>query len=399
MGKISSKGYLFNWRHHLLPVVVWLATVACVVGLFSYRARRFEVLGMAQGQIRQVAATCPGRIISVPVELFDEVKKGQIVAVLDTILEDVNRPEDIKAQLATISAEIEHLSAQLIAAQDTLIAEKTDRETNRLADQRRFSADVDNARLQILSLRAQIASDQITLDDLAMEVKIVEDLLNKGAVAAYELEKAKVQHESLAKKVEENGRLLEEAQNDLKEALQRQQEYARTQPYHPSVDSALDVIRKEIKVQERLMDELLVQHKPLEIRSPIDGVVVQVPGRANETLTRRPGEKVLRRAGEVVVAGEPIVAIAETQSREIVAYVSARQLGRLQDKMTVEVVKDREPAQIAMAQVVSVGPVMELMPEQLWRNPTIPQWGLPILIRVPPGLKVIPGEVVGVRGL
>jgi len=40
-----------------------------------------------------------------------------------------------------------------------------------------------------------------------------------------------------------------------------------------------------------------------------------------------------------------------------------------------------------------------LMPERLWVNPNIPEWGRPILIKIPPGLELVPGELVGVRGL
>jgi hypothetical protein len=39
------------------------------------------------------------------------------------------------------------------------------------------------------------------------------------------------------------------------------------------------------------------------------------------------------------------------------------------------------------------------MPERLWRNPNLPQYGLPVLIKIPPGMELVPGELVGVRGL
>jgi len=67
--------------------------------------------------------------------------------------------------------------------------------------------------------------------------------------------------------------------------------------------------------------------------------------------------------------------------------------------MPVELIKDREPAQIATSQVTHIGPIMELMPERLWLNPNIPQWGRPVVIGVPDGLDLISGEIVGIRGL
>ncbi len=147
------------------------------------------------------------------------------------------------------------------------------------------------------------------------------------------------------------------------------------------------------------MDELLARSKPVELKAPIDGVVIAIPIRANEALLRRPGEKVLRRAGEVVASGEPILAVAQVQPSEIVAYVGEAQLGQLREKMPIELVKNTPPAQIARSEVMFVGPTVEVMPERLWRNPAIPQWGRPIVVKIPEGLKLVPGELVGIRQL
>lgn len=403
---ISPTSFLSRLRRHILPIMVWLSVVACVVGLFSRRSQRFEVLGIAQGQVRQIAATCTGRLKSVPVSLFEQVEVGQTLAVVDTILDNEQLLEaELKSQLAAATAEIEHLVAQLIPTQEALLASEADREINRIADMRRFLVDVEQNRLQILGLRSQIASDRIVLEDLAIEVKITEDLLEKEAVAPYELQKVKVQYNSLAKKIEEDQHMLEQAKSDLGQAQQRHDDYARKHPFHPSVNDALDVIRKAIGVQEHLMDGLLSQlealksREALELKSPFDGVVVGLQANTNEVAFRRPGENILRRPGEVVTAGDPIFAIAETEPSEIIAYVNEAQLGQVREKMPVELIKNTQPAQIAWSEVIFVGPTAELMPERLWRNISIPQWGRPIIVNIPEGLELVPGEIVGIRGL
>jgi len=391
---------------HLLPVLVWLGAIACVIGLFSWRSQRFEVLGIAQGQVHQIAASCTGRLKSVPVNLFEQVEVGQTLAVLDTILDNEQLLEaDLKSQLATAMAEAEHLTVQLVPTQEALLAEESDREINRAGQMRRFLVDVEQARLQILGLKVQIASDRIVLDDLAFEVKITEDLLEKEAVAPYELQKVRVQYDSLAKKVEENQRMLEQSEGDLKQAQQRLDEFIQRQMEHPSVDSSLEIIRKEIRVQEELMSGLLVQletlklRKSLVLKSPFDGVVIPIQGQANQTILRRPGEDVIRRAGEVIRTGDPILAVAELKPSEIIAYVNENQLGLVQKKTEVEIVKNRYPEQKARSEVMYIGPTIELMPERLWRNPNVPQWGRPIVIEIPERLELISGELVGIRTL
>lgn len=364
---------------HLLPILVWLGALAGVVGLLHHRSQRFEVVGFARSQVRQIAATCTGRLKSVPVQLFENVSQGQVVAVIDTVLDN----EHLQAELATISAEIDRLMAELVPTQDRLVAEATNLTSNRIADNRRFSADVEAARLRILELKTLLATDRIALEDLGMEVKIAQELVGQDAIAPYELQKVEVQYNALAKKIEENERLLEQATQDLKQAQERQNEFAQHQLQHPSVDGALDVIHKSITVQERRIEELLARREALELSSPFDGVVSQI----------------LAQPGEAVLAGAPILTIAEITPREVVAYAGEDQANQIRAGAQVELIKNTEPAQVAWSQVSYIGPVIEQMPIRLWRNPNIPQWGRPMLITIPPDLKLISGELVGVRRL
>jgi multidrug resistance efflux pump len=283
----------------------------------------------------------------------------------------------------------------------------SDIESTRANSERRFSLDVENARLKILDLQVTIVSDRIRATDLETEVKICQKLLEDGAIAPYELDKAKAQCDALSAKIKENERLLEQAQTDLKDAELRYGQFAQRELRVPSVDAAMEVIRKKINVEEETMNGLLKRLDALKSRqavaltSPIDGVVVPIPlqGRSRELLEQRAGEQVIRRSGEVVAAGEPILAVAEEAPTEIVAYVSEQTVGHIRENMPVDLVTTRAQAQIAKANIADIGPMVELMPQRLWRNPNLPQWGLPIVIKVPPGLLLMPGETVGVRGL
>ncbi len=395
-----------SYLRHMIPVVVWLSAVASVALLFRQRAQRFEVVGIARGEVRQIATSSTGRIKEIPVELFQPVKAGQTLAVVNTVLDNEQMIEtELTAQINTAAAEAERLVALLIPTQEQLQMDAANLQINREDNYRRFIVDAERARLRIFELQAQIASDRVTLDELAMEVKVREKLLEDEAIVPYELERVKGQHQSLARKIEENERLLEQAKADLDEAERRRDEFAEQEVPKQSVPEALEAIRKEIKVQEQLMKGLSEQlaalrsRRAVELKSPIDGIVIPIPAEDNEALHQRPGEQVLRRTGEVVAAGDPILAVSQLQPTEIVAYVNEQQLELVREQMAVELVKTRVPAQIAQAYVLSISPTIELMPQRLWRNPTIPQWGRPVLIDVPPGLSLVPGEVVGIRGL
>ncbi|MHC4791042.1 MAG: HlyD family secretion protein [Planctomycetota bacterium] len=384
-------------RVHVLPFLVWLGALAGVVVLFHQRAQRIEVLGIAQGQVRQVAATCAGRLINVPVQLFQQVRKGDIVAVIDTVLDN----EDLQSQLDIAKAEIQRLSAELVHTQEQLLAEAANQQTNWIADRRRFSIDVENARLRRLELKVLIETDRTMLDGLQLNKKISmsQSLSDQNDIPYYELQKTKVGYDAVAKKIEDNKQLLARAEQDLKEAQQRLDEFVQHKLQQPPVHSALEVIRQSITVQEQLIKGLLARRDPLILKSPIDGVVLQLHGRARDVVLRRPGEYVFRREGEVVLPGDPILSIGSMTPTEIVAYANQRQLGQIQEGMSVQLIKNTEPAQIARSQVTYLAPTLERLPEWLWQTPNIPEWGYPMRIEIPPTIKLSPGEIVGIRGL
>ena len=376
---------------HILPVLVWLAAVACVGFLFTRQTQHFEVVGIARGQMRQVAASRDGVLKMVSVELFEKVRKGQILAMLDD--------KEINASIETAAAEINHLMSQLVPTQDSVIAEAAERESDYKITKRRYALDVENVRVRMLELKTVIETDRITLENLGLEVRIAEHLLEEQAIAPYELQKSDALYDTLAKKIKTNEHLMLQYQADLDNAQKRSDQLAANQPYHRSAESALEPILEEIKVKEKLVDELLTQRKSFIIRSPIDGIVVRINGTANELSRQRPGESLTRWPGEVVLAGEPILVVAENGPREVVAYAKGEHLDKIKDGMTVELIKNGPPAQIASSQVTGFGPAMEMMPERLWLNPNMPQWGRPIVIKIPPGMQLLPGELVGVRGI
>ncbi|OHB68135.1 MAG: hypothetical protein A2Y77_04670 [Planctomycetes bacterium RBG_13_62_9] len=395
-----------SYLRHAVPVTVWLACVGVVIGLFYQRSARFELVGFARGEVRQIATSSTARIKDIHVKIFDPVKAGQLLVTVDTVLDDEQMVEaELKTQLAVAGAEVERLAALLIPTQEQLQSENASLQISREDNWRRFTVDAEAAKLRVLELQALIASDQVTCNGLAVEMKTCEKLLADDAIVPYELEKIKVEHDSLLRKIEENQRFQKQAELDLQQAEQRRDEFARQEVPKQSADAALEAIRKEIKVQEETIKGLLEQlaafgsRRSVSLTSPIDGRVIPIHARTNDALNQRPGEDVLRRRGEVVAAGDAILAVSEEKPSEIVAYVDEQLLGSLKEQMPVDVVKTRTPAQVARSKVAYIGPTIELMPQRLWRNPAILQWGRPVLIEVPPGLDIVPGELVGIRGL
>lgn len=334
---------------HVLPILVWSGALLLVTILFFHRSRGFETVGLVQGRIYQVASIDRSRLKSVSVELFERVEKGQILAVLDD--------ESLRI----------------------------DRKTDFMMRYRQFANDTEESRARILKLNTTLEPDFLYLKDLELEIKITEDLLSKGAISPYELQKVQTAYSALARKVEENQFLLTQYQRDFKTALKRRDEFAEQRSTYLSAEYALEVIGSgaEDAQGKRILDELLRERATLVLRSPCAGVVSHI----------------YNKPGETVLPGEAILTIAETNPSQVITYIPESRLGRVRENLAVKIVKNSYPYQIASSRVIYLGPTVEMLPERLWYSPNTPQWGHPLLIEIPAGFQVMPGERVGIKGL
>ena len=367
-------------RLHVIPVVVWLCTLVVVIFLFNTRIQRFEVIGMAQSKTWQVSAVETSRIKSLNVNLFDEVKKGQVLVVLHSVLNS----ELIDARVDTIKAEIARLNAELNANREILDAEAKNSRRDMATEHRRFSADVESARLTILELLTIIGPDRMLLKEYLTEIKIEEELLDSGAISTtYNREKAQAMYDHIDLKIKKNTEFLAQAKINLAQAIKRRDDFFSTEPVNPSTDIALAAISKAREVQQKLMEEIIIEGKAIIIKSPADGVVSQI----------------FAKPGEIPTSEFPILTIIEGNPTEVIGYASDATHNSLKEGQRVELVKNGSTPQIAESQVVQIGPTIDLVPPRLMVNPDRPQWGRAFIVKIPPGMKLTPGEKIGIRGL
>jgi multidrug resistance efflux pump len=327
--------------------------------------------------------------VSVNVKLFETVKRGQTVAVLDIVRDDKRIDEQLKSQLETITAEIGHLTAQLAPTREQILADVSQSETSRAKDLRQFASDVDDIRLRVLQLRATIETERMAAQTLDEDIATTRKLVDANAVVPDELKKLVQQYAAAQTSVQDSQTQLDQAQKNLESAQQRMASFVAMAVQHPSADSAMEVIRKQIEVQERLMNEVSTQlamlrsQQAFELKSPFDGVV----------------SSLALDVGDVADVNVPVLKIAQSDPTEVLGYIDESQASQIREGVAVEVVRRGPPAAIARGEVVSVGPVVEQLPMQLWRARNTPQWGRPFLVRASADMKLLTGEKVGIRRL
>jgi len=383
MGSLNLRSSRLFLR--ILPVLVWSSAVLCVVGLYHRRTARFEVVGLAQPEVRQVAATCGARLISVPVQLFDKVNEGDTVAVLSIELDD----ERIDAEMATIQADIDLVEVQLTELRDNYVADVNNRKSEWWAEMRAFTADVVVGEARIVDANAILENDQAMLEEMKTGIRRFtfenQTKLGTGDIPTYnKLQTLKDNHDELARKIGRDKGVLDKYKKLLEEAEQRKKRYEDWIPIYGTTDEDAErVIGLAKEALERRKDELLVRREKLVLTAPCDGYVSQIQ----------------IEVGEAVMQGVEILRIAKEKPRAIIAYANEGIVGELSIGKRVEVVKGSMPPQKGWSNVTYIGPAVEQMPQRLWQNPNFPQWGRPLLIEIPSDMTLIPGEMVGIRSL
>ena len=373
--KPSRAQRLHEFRRSQAPVIVWLVAAATVAALLAGRVRSHEFIGLARVVQYQVASPVDGRIEVVLVRELEKVEAEDIVVRLDDEL--------LEKRIRTALAEAARLTAELGAERARLTAGGGPLAEGYSADLRRFRMDEAGRELEVLALRATIGTDEVERERLRLEADRADSLLEAGVLSETERDVAKLAHRQMETAVETNKALLASTEEEHRQASLRRQEFERGHSGRNNVEPALLPLEEAVKVQLALLEELRVEQKSHVLRSPVAGEVVQV----------------LARKGQAVAPGDPIVVIAERIPAEIVAYLPEAAAGRLTERSLVTVIRRADPSRSVESVVTRVGSSIEMTPQQLWRDPRVPEYGLPVAIAAAPALALTPGEVVFVRSV
>jgi multidrug efflux pump subunit AcrA (membrane-fusion protein) len=383
MGRIRLRSSRLFLR--VLPVLVWSGAVLCVVGMFHRRAAQFEVVGIADAEVHDVGTNTRARLISVQVQLFKKVNKGDPIAVVNTVLDD----ERLDAEKSVIQAEINHLEAQLTELRQNYEAEIFNRQSEWWAEMRAFTADVVAAQQRILDANLALEIDLASLDKVELEIKNfkIENSTNIGTDSALfnKLKTMNASRDTLREQIKRDKGVLAKYEQELQEAEYRREKYTQYLPQAGTEkNDAQRVIDLAKQALEQKLNELNEREREVVLMAPCDGFVSNINSQI----------------GEVVILPDfPVLSITEEKPSSIIAYVGENMVGNFTGRNRVEVVKGSEPKQIGRSEITHIGPRVEQLPQRLWRNPTIPQWGRAVQIEIPLGMNLLPGELVGIRVL
>ena len=360
-------------RRHRGPAVVWCLAVATVFLMLRHRSVIVEAPGLVQSPSVVVTPLEIGQIASVDVDLLQDVRRGQVLVRMDDAR--------LRAESAVVAAEVEALRREL----EQSLAERGQDEA---ADLRRFTGDVEQARIRGLEVLAILEPDRILLADLERDVVAYRDLLVGDLVSTRECERVQAEHDAMAEKVAEHEALLAGSRDDLAAAQERRRTFLNGRPELASdgavADAAGEAIAARVAVLERRFDEVAVRRDDLALVAPFDGVVMQIP----------------TCPGQVVRPGDTVLTLTAARPEKIVVWLDEAAVDRLRRRGDLEatVIQAHDGRRLhAVCPVVRIGPAVVTLPVELWPSPTRPVRGRPVVLGIPAGLDLAPGEMVTVR--
>lgn len=361
-----------DFKRRRVPLLVWLGAAVIYTFFMVGSGTRYDCVGLALSASHEISAPATGRIESLLVAAYDDVEAGQVLARIDDA--------EVEARLERSLATIRQLTAELEAARARGRSNRSRDQSEMAGDLRQFQTNEEQRRLKVLELRVTVESDEIQEERLALDQSRSGRLLEEGLIGQAEHDSIRLRHEEVARRNEQNTTLLHQLEQEYASARTRRMQFEQGLPELPEQEPELLPLREAIDVESQRLKEIRARRESLTLRSPVAGHVASV----------------VSREGQTVVPGEPILTVAAHGVTEIVAFLSEADDRTVLPASTVKVSSVKRPGSAAESSVIRAAPGLEILPERLWRDPSIPSYGRAVVIAAAPGLTLLPGELIQV---
>lgn len=326
----------------------WLLVVLSLLG-FYYFSHGFSVgpgtaIGYAEEIIHQVGPLQAGRIKELRVSLGQQVKAGEIVALMDA------RP--LELQRATLLAELARLQADLVAEEDLQ------------------ASLLQRGQIQAVRAYSDVQRMRAEMREYEKQLSRLKKLQKQKLVRADEVENAQRQKSSLSANLSSrpSGNLRDQELMGLRPRPKSDQERR--------LQDRLGPFRSAIAVKEAELSQLQHSLSELILRAPVDGIVGPI----------------LQRQGDVIAAATPILQIITGRPDYLLAFVPERQIARYPKNGLVELRKPGLVGKVWFARIVELGPQVEEVPLRSRPTHNVPSFGRRIVLKLETAHELIPGE-------
>jgi HlyD family secretion protein len=332
--------------------VAGLAVWRFVLAPPSVPAGVLAVSGRLEGDDAAVAAKSAGRIREITVREGDEVRAGQLLAVLDD--------EQVRAREEQATAAVRQAEARVRLAQHQIaVLEEQLRQSHLGVEQARADADgrVNEAEGRLAAAEAQLAQAEAAHAQAKWDREAMAQLFKRELIAAQEARRAENNESAQAAVVAASRRQVEAARGALTAARAnlvnpaiRSSQAAAVQGQILQAQADVAAAQAEAARARAQLEEARANRKDLNVIAPFAGTVA--------TRSAEPGE--------VVTAGTPIVTLVNLKEVYLRAFVPEGQIGRVRIGQPARVYLDSAPSTPIDAQVTRVDPQASFTPENTY---------------------------------
>ena len=339
------------------PWLTFAATVTLIAWLASTHSGPTGVIGFAEGDTLSIGPTDSARVLTVAVEVGQEVAAGQVLATLDTGALD--------AELAVAEAEWAALEAKLAA--ERVGAAKDER-----TELGELEATLERARISVAKEEESYLRADTEREALDAERRRIRALLDDGLATRQDLARIDVKCAAAKQKAEGQAETLRMLREQLRGAIERRDQMALS----GDIRVAVEPLRKQIEIVNRRIDGLKRQRADATLHAPTPGRVTGV----------------LKRPGETAGVDSPVITMVREHVDRVVACVTEYDALAVHDGEAA-VLQPRDGTSSRLTgRVISLGPMVEELPARCQRSPLVRAWGRDVVVLLDQSSGTVPGQ-------
>jgi multidrug resistance efflux pump len=338
-----------RWREFRIGVLPLLMFgVGAVVAVLCWKqvGTSTGISGMGEGIRSTVSTPFPARLQRLLVEPYQMVNAGDPVAVII--------PNDPRMEMDLLQTE---MTLARLQVQPTIAEEN--------------AMNFEQIRVDLLRTKAELAVAKVNLERLENQVRRSEPLFKEKLVSEDLYDLALKTRDMYAVEVFEKSNAVAQIERRVGELQTLGL---------PQANATNSLLAATVSRLRGLQAAAITNWGPITLRAPISGMVTFIS----------------RRDGECAIEGEPILYLSSPTSDRIVGYL--RQPYPMQPEIGLDVVmttREREPRKFT-GKITEIGAQVEVITNALAfvKPGTLVDAGLPIIVSIPRGVNLRPGEIV-----
>lgn len=347
--------YHFNWY-----IILWSIALVVIIYLFRNWHIDKQFIGIVERKSHQIGAQESGKIQTMLITVGEQVKKDQVLAMLDI--------SDLTNQLGQLKKELANLQ-EMAGAQRELYS----------ITAQRVLLQLDNEASELMDRLSMIEAKSTELAGLNAEIERLKKAENAGLGYSRDLSTLVLQRDALASYLREQSKDLEFQKEKLAKTRQSRKMLETT-----DVDSiSKSLLLEQMEYTESLQRDVAATEHRISLRTilaPCDGYITEL----------------FAHPGDIVDAFVPVLVLEELKPRFLDVYIPESSNLQPESDMHVKIFSSRNKAYTTTGTITFVHPGFAQASERVsFRGQVF--WARKLRVELPADHQLIPGEVVNVR--